>query len=135
MTRVLLLQADPVVIHQVREALDGEGYEVHVERDGLEGLSAVERLRPQLIISDIGLPRLDGISLLQALGGREDTRQIPIVLLSSMADPEAMLLGLAAGARYYLTIPVEREELVFKVRRILSPVATGPRAHSLGGTG
>lgn len=134
MTRILLMQADPVVVSQVCELLQGEGYEVHVERDGLGGLAAVERLRPHLVLSDLALPRLDGVSFLQALRAREDTRRIPVLLLTSVADPEAMMLGMAAGARGYLTVPLDREELAYKVKRSLAP--TEPtEGHSPGGSG
>ncbi|MDY0003902.1 MAG: response regulator [Polyangia bacterium] len=117
MPRALLVQVDPLVVSQVSEILRGEGYEVLVERDGLDALVAVERLAPDVVLSDIAMPRLDGISFLQALRAREDTRRIPVLILSTVADPETMLLGLAAGARSYLTVPLEREELIFKVKR------------------
>lgn len=121
MARILLLHAEDVVIRQVRQVLEAEGYEVHVARDGMAGLVAVDSQRPDLLITDIGLPRLDGFTVLGALRAREDTRDIPVIFLSPVASPEAMLHGVAAGGRYYLTVPVDREELVFKVRRLVDP--------------
>lgn len=121
MARVLLLHGDEVVRRHATAVLEGEGYEVITAADGLEGLAAVERSRPHVVVADIGLPRLDGVTLLRALGSREDTRHIAVVFLTGVADPEVMLAGMAAGARYYLTVPLEEEELVFKLRQLVAP--------------
>jgi len=121
MARILILHGDELVRLHATRVLEGEGYEVIAVPDGLEGLSAVERSRPNVIVSDIGLPRLDGVTLIRALAGREDTRDIPVVFLFAVADPEVMLCSLAAGGRYFLTVPFEEEELAFKIRRIVKP--------------
>ncbi len=89
----------------------------HVEtvRDGAAALAAVRRQRPDLILSDVMMPSLDGFELLAALRSSEDTRTIPVILLSARAGEEARLEGLQAGADDYLVKPFTARELVARV--------------------
>ncbi len=116
---LLLVHADELVVHRFQEALRDEPYEVTVASDGVDGLSLVDRISPALVVSDIMLPKVDGITLLQALRTREDTRGMPLIFLSGVVDPVVMMRGLAAGARYYVTVPFQEEDLRYKLRRLV----------------
>jgi PAS domain S-box-containing protein len=90
---------------------------VHVEAvgDGVSALSAIQTQQPDLVLTDVMMPGLDGFQLLQALRAEPHTREIPILLLSARAGEEAIVEGLAAGADDYLIKPFSAQELVSRV--------------------
>jgi len=99
--------------------LQEQGYEVTAVRDGEAALTAARKLRPNLVITDIMMPRLDGIGLLSALREDQETSTIPIILLSARAGEEARLEGLKHGADDYLTKPFSARELLARVEACL----------------
>jgi PAS domain S-box-containing protein len=97
----------------------GASYSLEVVPDGAEALAAARRKRPDMILSDVMMPRLDGLSLLAAVRSDESLRSIPIVLLSARAGEKARIEGLDAGADDYLTKPFSARELVARVGALL----------------
>jgi|SRR5690349_2178957 CheY-like chemotaxis protein len=91
-------------------------YDINVvlARDGLQGLRCVEAVRPDLIVLDVNLPKMDGYQVCQRLKRDEDTRHIPIIMLTSNMSSEDALKGLAVGADDY--IPKD----VFAIQHLLS---------------
>ncbi len=116
---VLVVHADAGVISAVKGALAPDGLRVRAASDGLRGLAEVDREPPSVVIVDMVLPRLDGLTLIQAIAGREETRDTPAAILSGRASPDAMLMGYAAGARYYISVPFLAQDLRAKIRRLL----------------
>jgi len=100
----------------VRRLLENEGYRVEAVADGEAALAAAQRERPDLIVSDVMMPRLDGFGLLRALRQDEALRELPIVLLSARAGEEARVEGLDAGADDYVSKPFSARELLARVR-------------------
>jgi signal transduction histidine kinase len=90
-------------------------YAVEAVADGLEALEAARRDRPALILSDIMMPRLDGLGVLKALRADENLRAVPVILLSARAGEEARVSGLDAGADDYLVKPFSARELLARV--------------------
>ncbi|HEY9762097.1 MAG TPA: response regulator, partial [Trichocoleus sp.] len=90
---------------------------VHVEAaaDGAAALAAIQAQAPDLVLSDVMMPRLDGFGLLQALRADPPTREIPVILLSARAGEEAIAEGLDAGADDYLIKPFSAQELISRV--------------------
>jgi PAS domain S-box-containing protein len=90
---------------------------VHVEAaaDGAAALAAIQAQVPDLVLSDVMMPRLDGFGLLQALRAAPPTREIPVILLSARAGEEAITEGLDAGADDYLIKPFTAQELISRV--------------------
>ncbi len=97
-----------------RLLLEG-GYAVETAADGILALAAALKQPPDLVLSDVMMPRLDGFGLLRELRANPTTRDIPIVLLSARAGVEAQLGGLSAGADDYLTKPFSARELLARV--------------------
>lgn len=87
------------------QRLLGERYAVEAVADGEAALAAVRRSLPDLVLSDVMMPRLDGIGLLRALRADERTRTVPVILLSARAGEEARVEGLEMGADDYLVKP------------------------------
>jgi PAS domain S-box-containing protein len=109
--RVLLADDNPDMRDYVCRLL-GEKYEVEAVADGQAALEAAWRQRPDLVLSDVMMPRLDGFSLLNALRNDSELRDVPIILLSARAGEEAKIEGLEAGADDYLVKPFSARELL-----------------------
>jgi PAS domain S-box-containing protein len=98
------------------ERLLREYYEVEVVEDGEAARAAVARCRPDLVVTDVMMPRVDGLALLRALRERPGTQTIPVILLSARAGQEASVEGYAAGADDYLVKPFSAPELLARVQ-------------------
>jgi len=97
----------------------GEQYEVIVAHDGLDGLEQAEKWHPDLIISDVAMPRLDGLSMVQHLRASHVLRG-PVIFLTARSTTSDVIAGIKSGARHYLTKPVDLDELKRKVARALA---------------
>jgi len=113
--RVLLADDNSDMREYVGRLLTGRGYEVESVADGQAALGAALIAPPDLVLSDVMMPVLDGIGLLKALRADQRTTRIPVILLSARAGEEAKLEGLATGADDYLIKPFSSRELVAKV--------------------
>jgi PAS domain S-box-containing protein len=116
--RILLADDNADMRDYVRRLLSQQ-YEVKAVADGSEALSAIRRQVPDLILTDVMMPNLDGFGLLQALRSDPETREVPIIMLSARAGEEARIEGLAAGADDYLTKPFSARELLARVEATL----------------
>lgn len=125
--RILVVEDDPDIRRIVTTVLAGS-YEVRSSVDGLAALMDIEGgYRPDLVIADIMMPRLDGVTLVKALKKKDATADIPVIFLTARSSPRDVAEGIAAGARHYLTKPFKVEELVTKVRHLLPPGQPGGR--------
>jgi signal transduction histidine kinase/FixJ family two-component response regulator len=113
--RVLLADDNADMRDYLRRLLVGQGYSVEAVMDGEAALAAARRQLPDLVLSDIMMPRLDGFELLRALRADQTLRNVPVVLLSARAGEEASEQGLASGADDYLTKPFSARELFARV--------------------
>jgi len=117
--RVLWVE-DNADMRQYVAGLLGEHYEVVTAADGREALQLALDTPPDLVLSDVMMPQLDGFGLLAALRADERTRRLPIILLSARAGEESALEGLGAGADDYLVKPFSSRELLARVRASLA---------------
>jgi PAS domain S-box-containing protein len=113
--RVLVVDDNADLREYMRRILSQAGHEVAVAVDGQEALEAVRARLPDLIVSDVMMPRLDGFGLLRELRGDPDLRETPVLLLSARAGEEARVGGLESGADDYLTKPFSARELLARV--------------------
>ena len=119
---VLLADDNTDMRNYVHRLLNGR-YHVVVAEDGLVALEKARRQRPDLVLSDIMMPRLDGFGLLRALRADDELRDVPVILLSARAGEEASVEGLEAGADDYLVKPFNARELLARVRANLDLAA------------
>jgi len=115
---ILVVDDDRRVIDLLQISLTQNGYKVNTALTGEEGLEAVRREQPDLIILDLRLPKKTGFEVCAALKSSKETAHIPIVMVSASAEVDARLQGLMHGADDYLTKPFSPKELLIKVRRI-----------------
>jgi two-component system KDP operon response regulator KdpE len=125
-TRVLVVDDDHQLLRAMRIALSARGYEVTVAQSGAAGLAAAEQGSTDLVIVDLGLPDMDGVSVVQALRGWS---QAPIIVLSARLTEQSKINALDAGADDYVTKPFAMGELLARIRAALrraSPVEQSP---------
>jgi len=116
--RILLADDNADMRDYIRRLL-GARWEVEAVGNGLEALRAAERRRPDLVLTDVMMPELDGFGLLQRLRSGEQTREVPVLMLSARAGEEARIEGLQAGAADYLVKPFSARELLARVETLL----------------
>jgi DNA-binding response OmpR family regulator len=120
--RILIVEDDRDIAEAVAYTLKQEGYETAVAHDGREGLKAVQDRRPNLVILDLMLPGMDGLSVFRAIRSKAGT---PVIMLTAKASEADRVSGLELGADDYITKPFSMRELVARVRGVLRRAA-GP---------
>jgi DNA-binding response OmpR family regulator len=114
--RVLVVEDDEEIAQVLQRSLRLEGYEVRVAGDGETALDQSAAFNPDLVILDLGLPKLDGMEVARRLRSADD---VPILMLTARDALEARVEGLDAGADDYLVKPFERQELLARLRALL----------------
>jgi CheY-like chemotaxis protein len=124
---VLVVDDEPMTRTLLQLMLAPADYEVFEAGDGFEALEQIEQHIPDIIVLDVMMPNMDGMSLCRLLREREETANTPIILLSAKTNPESIQEGLLAGANRYLTKPVSRKDLLESLAELLSAVAVSSR--------
>jgi DNA-binding response OmpR family regulator len=114
--RVLVVEDDDAIAQVLQRSLRMEGYEVRLAGDGVTALDVAHGFLPDLVILDLGLPRMDGIEVAKTLRQTDD---VPILVLTARDAVEARVEGLDSGADDYLVKPFERQELLARLRALL----------------
>ena len=117
--RILIVDDNPANVKVLRTRLTAEGYEVVTANDGEEGLAAAHREKPDLILLDVMMPKVDGFEVCRRLRGDANFPFTPIIMVTAMADSKDIVAGLEAGGDEYLTKPVDHAALVARVRSML----------------
>lgn len=118
--RILVVDDEPNLLRVVEYSLTAAGFEVVLAQNGNEALAMVKNERPDLVILDVMLPELSGIEACKLLRSRSATADLPIIMLSARAQVADMVTGLESGADEYVTKPVDLQEMVARVRALLS---------------
>jgi len=120
---VLVVEDDPDLLELMTRVLEKDDFEVMTATDGREGLLlASGRPRPNLIISDIMMPDMDGLEMVRELKDDPNTKPTPVIFLTAKSTPKDLIAGIQAGARHYLTKPFKVQDLLAKVRSVLPAV-------------
>jgi DNA-binding response OmpR family regulator len=114
--RILVCDDEPVIAGMVASILRHEGYQATEVHSGTDCLAAVERGGVDLLLLDVTMPEPDGFGVCQTLRARETGRQLPIILLTGRTDLDTRVEGMHHGVNEFLTKPVNRHELVARVR-------------------
>jgi DNA-binding response OmpR family regulator len=134
MTRILVVDDETNLRHTVGYALRREGYEVASAEDGEKGLALFRSSRPDLVVLDVMLPRMDGLAVCRAIRRESD---VPVIMLTARDTELDTVVGLEVGADDYLTKPFSMVELVARIRAMLRRAAprhgTPPERVEVGG--
>ena len=122
---ILVVEDDEEIAQALQRSLRLEGYEVTIAVDGVSALESARTVAPDLVILDLGLPRLDGIEVARTLRQASD---VPILVLTARDGLDARVEGLDSGADDYLVKPFERKELLARMRALLR--RRPPRGHA-----
>ncbi len=116
---ILIVEDSPTQAAQFKYILDEQGYATMVAVNGIEGLAAVHEHQPALIISDIVMPEMDGCEMTHAINEEPLLAKIPIMLVSSLSNPEDVVRAINAGAAYYMIKPYDEAFFLSSVKAIL----------------
>lgn len=119
---ILLVDDEPQTRDLLRLMLKRDGYEVYEAEDGYDALAKVQQYLPDVLLLDVMMPEIDGIEVCRRLKANEATAVIPVIMLSARTHPEAIELGITAGAERYLAKPIGRQELLHHVQEVLDGV-------------
>lgn len=117
--RILLVDDEPDLVQMVSVRLAASGYEVIPAYDGQQALDQVKQVKPNLIILDLMLPKLDGYKVCRLLKFDERTKHIPVLIFTARAQVEDVTLATECGADAYLTKPFEAKTLLAKLQELL----------------
>ncbi len=117
--RLLVVDDDAAIAKFLEVALAAEYYEVRTVNDGADVIAAVADWEPDVILLDVKMPRMNGYQVCQTLKANEQTRHIPVVMVTGLKEPADRRLGLASGADEFLTKPIEQEILLARLRGIV----------------
>ena len=120
--RLLVVDDDPGLLLAVSETLRAENYEVMTARRGADALIQIAETLPDLIISDIRMPGMDGYQLVRNLRNNPRTRLVPIIFLSAKDETTDRIAGFRMGVDAYLTKPFEPEELIVVIESIFERI-------------
>src|SRR5262245_47110098 len=119
---VLVIEDEADIAELVQFNLEREGFGVVVARDGERGLAEARLRRPSLVVLDLMLPGVDGLEVCRQLRAGEDTRSLPVIMLTAKSEESDVVLGLGLGADDYVPKPFSPRELVARVRSVLRRV-------------
>jgi len=120
--RLLVVDDEPNLLQAVAAVLRDERFEIETARSGREALIAVARTLPDLIVSDVRMPGMDGFQLARKLRASTHSALVPIVFLTAKDETEDRVEGFESGVDVYLTKPFEPDELIAVVKSVLSRV-------------
>jgi CheY-like chemotaxis protein len=125
--RILIVDDDPWILRMVSTLLEKKGYAIITASDGEEGLIRADQSKPDLIISDVMMPKMDGWTMVKALRSRPELAIIPVIFLTALGGEEDRIKGFRLGADDYLPKPFRFEELDL---RVLNALKKGQQAKS-----
>jgi two-component system response regulator VicR len=118
--KIMVVDDEPDTVDLVKLVLETEGYEIMVAYGGQEALDMIKVDRPDLVLLDIMMPQMDGWAVRKKIVENEETKDIPVVMLTAKAQPIDKMIGLhVVGVTDYITKPFGRKELIDSVKRIV----------------
>ena len=125
MKKVLVIDDNPTIVELIKYAVNLQGsYEVVVAYDGVQGLERIYTERPDCVIIDVKMPRMDGYQLVRCLRGDARTANTPLIILSAMTRDEDQMTGLLSGVDEYMTKPFKPSALNATIERVLRVTPT-----------
>lgn len=117
---ILIVEDSATQAEQLKHTLQQHGYAVCETRDGVAALARLHERKPLLVITDINMPGMDGYELCRRIRGDAALADLPVILLTSLSDPEDVVLGLECGADNFVTKPLDEEYLLSRIRYIMA---------------
>lgn len=120
MAKILIVEDDPTTVQLIEFLLKKNNFEVLIAYDGEEALQIAKKEKLDLILMDVMMPKMDGIEAIEKLKKDENTRDIPIIILSALGQEMDVMRGLQAGASSYIVKPFSPQELLTEINTKLT---------------
>ncbi|MDY0058630.1 MAG: response regulator [Myxococcota bacterium] len=124
---IAVVEDDDQVTSIIVRLLEKEDYLVKTAKDGMDGLRLLEEIRPDLLIVDVMMPRLDGFQFVRALRYIKENKNIPIIFLTARSDARSMIEGINLGAKFFLSKPFQVTDMMNKIKKCLNEGAVRTR--------
>ena len=118
MSTVMIVDDNVTAREALVAILEGEGHDLQQARDGIQALSMLKEIQPDLILLDVMMPAMDGFEVCRRIRATPQLAEVPIILLTALDDRDSLLRGIESGADDFLSKPPDRRELVARVRTI-----------------
>lgn len=122
MQTILIIEDEEDIAEMIAFNLKRHSYNVQVAHNGIEGLQKVKEIHPHLVILDLMMPGMDGLSLFKEMKRHTHTRKIPVLILTARGQTEDKIKGLEMGADDYVTKPFSPKELILRIQNLLKRV-------------
>lgn len=119
MAHILIVDDSPTDAYLVKNILESQGYQTSEASNGEEGIQKAKEIKPNLIIMDVVMPGLNGFQATRKITKGEDTKSIPVVIVSSKNMESDRAWGLMQGAKEFLVKPVKQDELLAAVKKLI----------------
>ncbi len=116
---ILIAEDSKTQAYMLRYVLESNGFNVSITYDGIEAFHHLERELPRIVLSDVLMPEMNGYQLCRKMKSDERMKHIPVMLLTSLSEPEDIIRGLECGADSFITKPYDEEALVARINYIL----------------
>ena len=124
---ILIAEDSPTQAAHLQHMLEAQNFRVVAARDGKEALAALRQNKPTLVIADIRMPEIDGYELCRQIRADQHLSDLPLILLTELADPEDVFKGLECGADNFITKPYDPDNLLARIEYLLANVHLGNR--------
>jgi two-component system cell cycle response regulator len=118
--KILIAEDSATQAAELQFLLENEGFHITTAKNGEEALSLAGEIKPGLILSDVVMPVMDGYEFCRRIKASAETRQIPVILLTTMAEPEDIFCGLDCGADHYVLKPYNEQHLLSRVHSVIA---------------
>ena len=118
-TKILVVDDDRIIVEVLKQSLTLAGYSIASAANGVEGLALTRELKPDLVLLDVMMPKMDGYSMCRELKSDPETQLIPVIILTALTDRDDKLKALEVGADEFIRKPPDRQELLIRIRSLL----------------
>lgn len=120
--RVLLVEDEETLAQIIKDTLDEQGFCIHLARDGEEGLKLFSELKPDVVVADVMMPRMDGFEMVRRI--RRNDRTTPVLFLTARSATSDVVTGFELGGNDYLKKPFGMQELIVRIKALLGRAST-----------
>jgi len=117
--KIVIVEDSKAISTVLKEVLEAEGHTVKNASDGVNGLAMIRREKPDLVLLDLLLPKLNGYDVCKAVMMDGRTRHIPVLIMSTLDTPESRMKLQASGARHFMKKPYQLDDLLNKIHQLL----------------
>jgi len=119
MKKILIVDDEPFIRQALNDSLTKAGYEIHAFENGFDVLKEIQSVSPELIISDISMPKLDGLEMVEALRNNEDSKSIPVIMLTASTGVDNFARGVNLGIKFFCPKPLDIKDIIEKVKSVI----------------